>query len=74
MATLRRLTLVWGVYGLLALRGRDTDELVVNAIDRAREAGYVRDGDRVVVTAGVPLSAGNTNLVKVEVVGRHERM
>ena len=32
-------------------------------------AGYVKKGDRVVVTAGVPLGvAGTTNLMKVEKV------
>jgi len=74
VATLRRLSLVWGVHALPATRGRHTDELIVNAIDRAQEAGFVRAGDRVVVTAGVPRGAGNTNLIKVEVVGKHERL
>jgi pyruvate kinase len=74
VATLTRLALVWGVYGVLAPRGGNTDEMIVNAVDRARVAGFVRAGDRVVVTAGVPGRAGNTNLIKVEVVGRHEKM
>ncbi len=74
VATLTRLALVWGVCGVLAPRGRNTDELIVNAVDRAREAGFVRAGDRVVVTAGVPGRAGNTNLIKVELVGRHEKL
>jgi pyruvate kinase len=68
------MSLVWGVHALLATRGRNTDELIVSAIDRAKEAGFVRAGDRVVVTAGVPRGAGNTNLIKVEVVGKHERL
>jgi pyruvate kinase len=74
VATLRRMSLVWGVHALLATRGRNTDELIVSAIDRAKQAGFVRAGDRVVVTAGVPRGAGNTNLIKVEVVGQHERL
>jgi pyruvate kinase len=74
VATLRRLSLVWGVHALLAARGRHTDELIINAVHRAKEAGFVRVGDRVVVTAGVPIGAGNTNLIKVEVVGKHERL
>ncbi len=74
VATQRRLTLAWGVRPLLAKRGRNTDELIVNAIARAREQRLVRDGDTVVVTAGVPAGvAGLTNLIKVEVVGRHHR-
>jgi len=74
VATLRRLTLVWGLHPLLAPRGRNTDELIVSTISAARKAGYVRAGDRVVVTAGVPPGPGNTNLIKVEVVGRHHRL
>lgn len=74
VATLRRLALVWGVYPLLAPRGRNSDELIVNAIDRALRAGLVRRGERVVVTAGVPPGPGRTNLIKVEVVGRHDRL
>jgi pyruvate kinase len=72
VATQRRLTLAWGVRPLLANRGRNTDTLITNAIGRAREAGLVREGDLVVITAGVPAGvAGRTNLVKVEVVGEH---
>jgi pyruvate kinase len=72
VATQRRLTLVWGVRPLVAPRGRNTDELIVRAVERAREAGFVRARDVVVVVAGVPAGVpGHTNLVKVEVVGRH---
>jgi len=72
VATQRRLTLAWGVYPVAAPRGTNSDELIVNAIDRARAAGLVRQRDLVVVTAGVPPGLpGRTNLVKVEVVGQH---
>jgi pyruvate kinase len=74
VATMRRLALVWGVHPVLAPRCRNTDELIVNAIGRARAAGWVSPGDRVVVTAGVPLGRGYTNLIKVEVVGRHHKL
>lgn len=74
VATQRRLTLAWGVTPLLAARGESTDELIVNAIARSREAGIVEDGDLVIVTAGVPAGIpGMTNLIKVEEVGRHHR-
>ncbi len=72
VATQRKLTLAWGVRPLLANRGRNTDTLMTNAIRRAGEVGLVRQGDVVVITAGVPAGvAGRTNLVKVEVVGEH---
>lgn len=74
VATQRRLALAWGVRPLLAKRGANTDELIVNAISRAQEEKLVSDGDTVVVTAGVPAGVpGLTNLIKVEVVGEHHR-
>ena len=39
------------------------------AINSAKQAGLVKGGDLVVLTAGVPLSqAGGTNLIKVSYV------
>jgi pyruvate kinase len=74
VATQRRLALAWGIRPLLARRGANTDELIVNAISRAQEEKLVSDGDTVVVTAGVPAGVpGLTNLIKVEVVGEHHR-
>ena len=74
VATQKRLTLSWGVTPLLAPRGRNTDQLIVNAISRARELGMVREGDAVIVTAGIPAGAsGQSNLIKVEVVGQHDQ-
>ena len=66
VATLRRLTLAWGVHPLLGPRGRNSDELILNAIARAKEAGFVQQGDIVVITAGVPVGVpGTTNMMKV---------
>jgi len=49
--------------------GKDTDQMVANATEAARESGLVRTGDTVVVVAGVPVGlAGQTNLLKVETV------
>jgi len=75
VAIQRKLTLAWGVRPLLARRGKTTDALIVNAIDRACQEKLLRKGDLVVVTAGVPAGvAGHTNLIKVEVVGEHHRL
>ncbi len=68
----RRMTLAWGVRSVLAARGQNTDERMANAITRTREVGLLKQGDVVVITAGVPAGvAGHTNLIKVEVVGEH---
>jgi pyruvate kinase len=74
VATQRKLTLAWGVQSLVAPRGETTDELIVNAIERGREERLLREGDLVVITAGVPAGVpGRTNLIKVEVVGKYHR-
>jgi len=67
--TVRRLSLSWGVYPFEIPQVRDTDEMVERSIEIALREGFVRKGDRVVVTAGVPLNVpGTTNLLKVEEV------
>ncbi|SHH18122.1 pyruvate kinase [Tepidibacter thalassicus] len=66
---MRRLALSWGVYPVLTTAGESTDEVVDNAIKASLEAGYIKAGELVVVTAGVPVGvAGTTNLIKVHVV------
>jgi pyruvate kinase len=44
-------------------------DMVKLALDAVRARGLAREGDRVVVTAGVPFDTpGTTNLLKVETV------
>ena len=67
--TWRALSLVWGAVPLLTPAGDDLDDLVTTALDLAVAKGHLRPGQRVVVTAGLPLrQAGGTNLVKVVTV------
>jgi len=66
---LRRTALYSGVVPLLVQPGADTDQMISNATAAALESGMVREGDRVVVVAGVPVGRpGQTNLLKVETV------
>ncbi|MBE9484235.1 MAG: hypothetical protein IMY74_05285 [Bacteroidetes bacterium] len=69
--TFRRLSLIWGVVPQMLPRvTENTDEMVVASIRSAVYSGFVNVGDRVVLTAGVPIfSAGTTNLIKTHVVG-----
>ena len=62
----RELNLLWGVSPLL-IRQEDTAErLFAAAVSEAKKAGYVKAGDVVVITAGVPLGiAGTTNMIHV---------
>ncbi|MFS8640012.1 MAG: pyruvate kinase [Symbiobacteriaceae bacterium] len=66
----RKLSLVWGVRALPMEQQGDVDGLVERALHRAVESGFVRPGDLVVITAGVPVGQqGTTNLLQVHTVG-----
>ncbi|MCJ1908601.1 pyruvate kinase [Planococcus ruber] len=66
----RKLTLVWGVQPIVGSKVHSTDELLENAVDESLKHHYVKHGDLVVITAGVPVGqAGTTNLMKVHLIG-----
>ena len=67
-ATLRQLSLVWGVRGLLVgERYPDSDRTLRAVEESLMEAGVLRSGDAYVLIAGQPLFAGGgTNFIKVE--------
>lgn len=68
--TFHQLSMSWGVFPVLARYQRNSDDLFLHAIDCAKQLDMVQDGDRVVITAGVPLDiSGNTNILKVQTVG-----
>ena len=68
--TFHQLSLSWGVYPVIARYQNTTDQLFIHAVDCAKQIDLVADGDRVVVVAGIPLDTpGNTNILKVELVG-----
>jgi len=65
----RRMALVWGVTPLLVPEYGSTDEMIEYTTRAAREAGMVKSGDRVVITAGIPAGGeGRTNMLKVHVI------
>lgn len=62
----RKLNLLWGVSPLLIKKEETSEELFADAVAEAKKAGYVKKGDTVVITAGVPLGiAGKTNMIHV---------
>ena len=66
----RQMNLSWGVTPILMEEQDTADKLFESAVDVARGQGLVKNGDIVVMTAGVPLGiSGTTNLLKVHVVG-----
>lgn len=66
----RQLCLVWGVRPLVAPSRASIDETIDEAIQCALQAGAIKQGDLVVITAGVPVGVpGTTNMLKVHTVG-----
>jgi pyruvate kinase len=66
----RQMALYWGVTPLMMPMASNTDELVEQAITVSEQAGLVRQGDLVVLTAGVPVGvSGTTNMIQVHMVG-----
>lgn len=63
---MRRLALTWGVTPIKAEHATSTDSMFDNAIKASTGAGYVKEDDLVVITAGVPVGrSGSTNLLKI---------
>jgi pyruvate kinase len=70
-ATARRLALVWGLHCVLTEDAKDLDDLSERACRIAFQEGFAEPGQRIVVTAGVPLGTpGATNMLRVAFVGR----
>lgn len=66
----RQLSLVWGVHAIAGVKTHTTDEMLDVAVERGLSTNLFNRGDRVVITAGVPVGeSGTTNLMKVHVIG-----
>ena len=66
----RRLSLVWGLHSVYTEDAQDLDDMVDRAARFAFQEGFAKPGDRIVVTAGVPLrTPGATNMLRVAFVG-----
>ncbi|MEG0254277.1 MAG: pyruvate kinase [Vagococcus sp.] len=66
----RSLSLNWGVFPEVANKPTNTDEMFVLATKVVKEAGFAKDGDLVVITAGAPIGEkGTTNLMKIQLIG-----
>lgn len=67
----RKLALEWGVYPLLSEESYSTDDVIENSITSAIDHGYVKEGDLVIITAGIPVGlSGTTNMIKVHTIGK----
>ncbi|MGH7458723.1 MAG: pyruvate kinase [Longimicrobiaceae bacterium] len=67
--TYNQLALVWGTIPLLCPESPSFDEMLEFARGHIVDTGLASRGDRVVLTAGLPMNVpGTTNLLRVEVV------
>lgn len=64
------LGIVWGVQPVLTEKPKSTDDMFEKAAEVAKANGYVKDGDLVIIVAGVPVGeSGTTNLMKLQLIG-----
>lgn len=58
----------WGVEPLLCGNATNIEILIYKCVERAKEEGMIKEGDKIVISAGVPLDIpGNTNMIRVEI-------
>lgn len=70
ISRVRAMQYYWGVKPLLGPYSENTDEMIELSLACAMEEGYIKEGDCVIITAGVPVGKmGSTNLIKVVNVG-----
>ena len=70
LATGRRLAVVWGVHCVVTEDAHDVDDMVDRACRIAFKEGFARQGQRVIVVAGVPFGTpGATNMLRIAYVG-----
>jgi pyruvate kinase len=70
LETSRRLSIAWGTHCVLTEDAHDLDDMVERASRIAYEEGFAGPGERIVITAGVPLGTpGATNMLRVAFIG-----
>jgi pyruvate kinase len=66
MVTARKLALAWGVHAVHCEDAEDLDQMVQKARHYAKEEGFAKPGESIVVTAGLPFGTpGATNLLRI---------
>ena len=69
-STGRRLALVWGLHCVLTADADDLDDMVSRACRIAAEENFASPGQRIIITAGVPLrTPGSTNMIRIAYIG-----
>jgi len=69
-ATGRKLAVVWGLHCVQTDDPKDLDDMVAKACRIASQEGFALPGQRVIISAGVPLGTpGATNMLRIATVG-----
>lgn len=68
--TARRLSVVWGLHCVVTEDASDMEDMVDRACRITFSEGFGKPGDRIIMTAGVPLGTpGATNLLRIAYIG-----
>ena len=67
--TYHQASLQWGVEPIFVENLKDLEVLIARCIEESKREGLLKPGDKVVISAGLPLDVpGNTNMIRVEKV------
>ncbi|MBB4292882.1 pyruvate kinase [Rhizobium leguminosarum] len=68
--TARRLAIVWGLHCVVTHDATDLDDMVNRACRIVADEGFGKPGDRIIISAGVPLGTpGATNMIRIAYIG-----
>lgn len=72
--TARRMSILWGTHCVVTPDAHDLDDMVDRACRISMEEGFSKEGDRIIITAGVPLrTPGATNMIRIAYVGAEQK-
>ena len=68
--TARKLCLAWGTHCVLTEDAKSVDEMFVRAGEIAMSEGFAKPGEKILITAGVPVGTpGTTNMIRIATIG-----
>ena len=72
IGTTRRLALGWGLHCVFGQEAEDFDGMVDRACEVAVREGFAHPGDRIIITAGIPMGRpGTTNMLRIAVINEN---
>ena len=65
------LCLAWGTHCVLTEDAQSVDEMFIKAGEIAMREGFAKPGDKILITAGVPVGTpGTTNMLRIATIGK----